>query len=164
MDANPRTDACPRVDPARRAPRPPRPRSVSTGARSLGRWTELLTIAARHPHVLVHGDIHEDQLLASGGHLTGILDWETAASTIRSGTSTSASGVPACGAGTGRSSRSCGRTRGARTRTRAVSIRVPSRSRPCSGCGTLLALLDEPGDPAVAGTVDEHLNNLQHPY
>ena len=45
---------------------------------SLGRWTELLTIAARHPHVLVHGDIHEDQLLASGGHLTGILDWETA--------------------------------------------------------------------------------------
>jgi aminoglycoside phosphotransferase (APT) family kinase protein len=29
------------------------------------------------PHVLVHGDIHEDQLLALDGQLTGILDWET---------------------------------------------------------------------------------------
>ena len=27
---------------------------------------------------LVHGDIHEDQLLADGGRLTGIIDWETA--------------------------------------------------------------------------------------
>jgi aminoglycoside phosphotransferase (APT) family kinase protein len=28
--------------------------------------------------VLVHGDIHEHQLLADGDRITGILDWETA--------------------------------------------------------------------------------------
>jgi aminoglycoside phosphotransferase (APT) family kinase protein len=44
----------------------------------VGRWTEMLGSAARHHHVLVHGDIHEDQLLAVDGELTGILDWETA--------------------------------------------------------------------------------------
>ena len=44
----------------------------------LARWTEMLGIGARHRHVLVHGDIHEDQLLAVDGRLTGILDWETA--------------------------------------------------------------------------------------
>jgi aminoglycoside phosphotransferase (APT) family kinase protein len=26
--------------------------------------------------VLVHGDIHEGQLLADGGELTGVIDWE----------------------------------------------------------------------------------------
>ncbi len=44
----------------------------------LARWTDLLDAAARHRPVLVHGDIHEDQLLVVGGQLTGILDWETA--------------------------------------------------------------------------------------
>jgi aminoglycoside phosphotransferase (APT) family kinase protein len=44
----------------------------------LARWAELLESAARHRHVLVHGDIHEDQLLAVDDQLTGILDWETA--------------------------------------------------------------------------------------
>jgi aminoglycoside phosphotransferase (APT) family kinase protein len=44
----------------------------------LARWTELLAAGARHRHVLVHGDIHEDQLLVAGSQLTGILDWETA--------------------------------------------------------------------------------------
>ena len=41
-------------------------------------WTGLLARAARHAPVLVHGDIHEDQLLADDGRLTGVLDWETA--------------------------------------------------------------------------------------
>jgi aminoglycoside phosphotransferase (APT) family kinase protein len=41
-------------------------------------WRQRLATAAALGHVLVHGDIHEDQLLASGGKLTGILDWETA--------------------------------------------------------------------------------------
>ena len=41
-------------------------------------WADLLASAAQLPHVLVHGDIHEDQLLADGGRLTGIIDWETA--------------------------------------------------------------------------------------
>jgi aminoglycoside phosphotransferase (APT) family kinase protein len=44
----------------------------------LTQWTELLDAGARHQHVLVHGDIHEDQLLVVDGQLTGILDWETA--------------------------------------------------------------------------------------
>ena len=34
--------------------------------------------AARLRPVLVHGDIHEDQLLVNGGRLTGVIDWETA--------------------------------------------------------------------------------------
>jgi aminoglycoside phosphotransferase (APT) family kinase protein len=41
-------------------------------------WADLLLRAARHAPVLVHGDIHEDQLLADDGRLTGVLDWETA--------------------------------------------------------------------------------------
>ena len=41
-------------------------------------WTELLGAAAQLPHVLVHGDLHEDQLLAVGHELTGIIDWEAA--------------------------------------------------------------------------------------
>lgn len=44
----------------------------------VARWTDLLEAGARHRHVLVHGDIHEDQLLCVGDQLTGILDWETA--------------------------------------------------------------------------------------
>ena len=41
-------------------------------------WAELLASAAQLAPVLVHGDIHQGQLLADGGRLTGILDWETA--------------------------------------------------------------------------------------
>jgi hypothetical protein len=41
-------------------------------------WADLLLRAAGHAPVLVHGDIHEDQLLADDGRLTGIIDWETA--------------------------------------------------------------------------------------
>ena len=37
-----------------------------------------MEIASQLPHVLVHGDIHEDQLLVVDGQITGILDWETA--------------------------------------------------------------------------------------
>ena len=37
-------------------------------------WAELLASAAQLAPVLVHGDIHEGQLLAVGGRLTGILD------------------------------------------------------------------------------------------
>jgi hypothetical protein len=41
-------------------------------------WADLLSCAAQHRPVLVHGDIHGDQMLADGGRLTGIIDWETA--------------------------------------------------------------------------------------
>ena len=42
------------------------------------RWSEQMEVASRLSHVLVHGDLHEDQLLVVDGQLTGILDWETA--------------------------------------------------------------------------------------
>jgi len=44
----------------------------------LRQWSERLEAATQYPHVLVHGDIHEDQLLVLDEQLTGILDWETA--------------------------------------------------------------------------------------
>jgi aminoglycoside phosphotransferase (APT) family kinase protein len=44
----------------------------------LPRWRARLAASAALAPVLIHGDIHEDQLLASDGKITGILDWETA--------------------------------------------------------------------------------------
>jgi aminoglycoside phosphotransferase (APT) family kinase protein len=44
----------------------------------LALWRRRLGVAAAHGPVLVHGDIHEHQLLVTGGEITGILDWETA--------------------------------------------------------------------------------------
>lgn len=41
-------------------------------------WSKRLKRAAELSHVLVHGDLHEDQLLVVNGRLSGILDWETA--------------------------------------------------------------------------------------
>lgn len=41
-------------------------------------WLDDLQAAAALPHVLVHGDVHEDQLLADGDALTGVVDWESA--------------------------------------------------------------------------------------
>lgn len=58
--------------------------AAAEAAHRLGRpdrlpaWRQRLAAAATQDHVLVHGDIHEDQLLAADGQLTGILDWETA--------------------------------------------------------------------------------------
>ena len=68
--------------------------------------------ASEFSHVLVHGDLHEDQLLVVDEQLTGVLDWETGASTIRFGTSISASGELSFGVATGLSSRSCGHKHG----------------------------------------------------
>jgi aminoglycoside phosphotransferase (APT) family kinase protein len=39
---------------------------------------ELLGPAAGFGHVVVHGDLHEDQLLVVDGAVSGVLDWETA--------------------------------------------------------------------------------------
>lgn len=41
-------------------------------------WADLLARAARLAPVMVHGDIHRNQLLADNKRLTGIIDWETA--------------------------------------------------------------------------------------
>ena len=42
------------------------------------RWRSRLGAAATLRPVLIHGDLHEHQLLATGHRITGILDWETA--------------------------------------------------------------------------------------
>jgi Phosphotransferase enzyme family len=44
----------------------------------IGQLGEVIACWHELAPVLVHGDIHQGQLLADGGRLTGILDWETA--------------------------------------------------------------------------------------
>jgi aminoglycoside phosphotransferase (APT) family kinase protein len=44
----------------------------------LPRWQDRLATAAALEPVLIHGDLHEHQLLVAGDRITGILDWETA--------------------------------------------------------------------------------------
>jgi aminoglycoside phosphotransferase (APT) family kinase protein len=46
---------------------------------SPSRWVELLEAASRHAHVLVHGDLHSGQVLVDrSGRVSAVLDWETA--------------------------------------------------------------------------------------
>jgi aminoglycoside phosphotransferase (APT) family kinase protein len=41
-------------------------------------WTDRLGAAAQLRPVVVHGDLHEHQLLVRRGRISGVLDWETA--------------------------------------------------------------------------------------
>ena len=58
--------------------------AAAEAAQRLGRtarasvWADRLARAAQLEPVLVHGDVHEDQLLADHGELTGVIDGETA--------------------------------------------------------------------------------------
>ena len=139
--------------------------AAAEAASRLGRpgreaWADLLARAARHVPVLVHGDIHEDQLLADGGQLTGILDWETA----RVDHPFWDFDFGEWGTGLWRRHRrdfSVLWERGwcAYAQVRGLDI----DSRPLETAFRLrhaLALLADPGDPAVVGTVDEHLTHL----
>jgi hypothetical protein len=116
-----------------------------------GAWADLLARAAALEPVLVHGDLHENQLLARDGRLTGVIDWETARSITRSGTSTSASGAPGCGAAVAATSAPCGRGGGGRTRSPAGWIRTPARWRPPSGSGRRSACSPTPAIPRSWG-------------
>ena len=103
--------------------------------------------------MLVHGDIHEDQLLAEGGQLTGIIDWETARVNH-----------PFWDFGLGE------RRRGDVTvlwtqewRAYAQVRGLDIGPRPLETAFRLrhaLGLLADPGDPAVVGTIEEHLAHI----
>jgi aminoglycoside phosphotransferase (APT) family kinase protein len=137
--------------------------AVAEAARRLGRpqdtarWSERLAVAARHRHVLVHGDIHEDQLLVLDGRLTGVLDWETA----RIDHPFWDFDLSEWGTGLWR------RHRDEFSRLWSVAWRAYAGERgidpdpaPLETAFRLrhaLLLLDHDRDPAIAGTVDEHL-------
>jgi len=123
-------------------------------------WAELLASAAQLPPVLVHGDIHEDQLLAEGDRLTGVLDWETA----RVDHPFWDFDLGEWGTGLWRRRRRYFGVLWARCWQAYAEIRGLDRdSRPLETAFRLrhaLWLLADPGDPAVVGTVGEQLAQL----
>ena len=142
------------------------PEAAAEAANRLGRperaaaWADLLGSAARHAPVLVHGDIHEDQLLADGDRLTGIIDWETA----RVDHPFWDFDLGEWGTGLWRRRRrdfSALWARGWRAYAQARGL--DTDSRPLETAFRLrhaLALRADPGDPAVVGTIEEHLAHL----
>ncbi len=88
-------------------------------------------------------------MLADSDRLAGIIDWATARVDYQVWTSTSASGAPGCGGaavagicpdvGAGR---------------RLLALETDFRVRHA------LRLLADPGDPAIHGTIEEHLAHL----
>ncbi len=123
-------------------------------------WADLLASAAQLSPVLVHGDIHEDQLLADAGRLTGIIDWETA----RVDHPFWDFDLGEWGTGLWRRHRRDFSVLWARAwRAYARARGLDAGSRPLETAFRLrhaLRLLADPGDPAVHGTVEEHLAHL----
>ena len=123
-------------------------------------WAGLLARAARLGPVLVHGDIHEDQLLAEGGRLTGVLDWETA----RVDHPFWDFDLGEWGTGLWRRRRRDFSALWARGwRAYATTRGLDADSRPLETAFRLrqaLQLRADPGDPAVVGTLEEHLAHL----
>jgi aminoglycoside phosphotransferase (APT) family kinase protein len=123
-------------------------------------WADLLGRAAQLRPVLVHGDIHEDQLLADGDRLTGVIDWETA----RIDHPFFDFDFGEWGTGLWRRHRrdfSSLWTRG--WRAYAGKRGLDPDSRPLETAYRIrhaLQLLDGDGDPAVIGTIEEHLAQL----
>jgi aminoglycoside phosphotransferase (APT) family kinase protein len=123
-------------------------------------WADLLASAAQLAPVLVHGDIHEDQLLADGGQLTGIIDWETA----RVDHPFWDFDLGEWGTGLWRRRRRDFSALWARGWLAYAHRRgLDTDSRPLETAFRLrhaLRLLADPGDPAVVGTIEEHLSEL----
>jgi aminoglycoside phosphotransferase (APT) family kinase protein len=123
-------------------------------------WAGLLARAARLGPVLVHGDLHEDQLLAENGRLTGIIDWETA----RVDHPFWDFDLGEWGTGLWRRRRrDFGVLWAGAWRAYATARRLETDSRPLETAFRLrhaLALLTDPGDPAVLGTIEEQLAQL----
>ncbi len=123
-------------------------------------WADLLARAAQLAPVLVHGDIHEDQLLADGGRLTGIIDWETA----RVDHPFWDFDLGEWGSGLWRRRRRDFSALWARGwRAYAQQRGLDTDSRPLETAFRLrhaLRLLADPGDPAVVGTLEEHIADL----
>jgi aminoglycoside phosphotransferase (APT) family kinase protein len=141
-------------------------RAAAEAADRLGRpdrasaWADLLAGAAELRPVLVHGDIHEDQLLADGGELTGIIDWETA----RVDHPFWDFDLGEWGTGLWRRRRRDFTALWARGWLAYAQQRgLDTDPRPLETAFRLrhaLCLLADPGDPAVVGTIEEHLANL----
>jgi aminoglycoside phosphotransferase (APT) family kinase protein len=116
-------------------------------------------VAAAHGHVLVHGDVHEHQLLVTGGEITGILDWETA----RVDHPFWDFDLGEWGTGLWRQQRAgFSKLWATAWREYAVVRGIDPDPAPLETAFRLrqaLALLDGDGlsDPAVAGTVEEHV-------
>jgi aminoglycoside phosphotransferase (APT) family kinase protein len=123
-------------------------------------WADLLAGAAQLAPVLVHGDIHEDQLLADGGRLTGVIDWETA----RVDHPFWDFDLGEWGTGLWRRRRRDFSALWARGWLAYAQMRgLDTDSRPLETVFRLrhaLRLLADPGDPAVVGTIEEHLADL----
>ena len=123
-------------------------------------WTDLLAGATRLDPVLVHGDIHEDQLLAEGDRLTGIIDWET----VRVDHPFWDFDLGEWGTGLWRRHRRDFSALWARGwRAYATTRGLDPDPRPVETAFRLrhaLRLLDDPGDPAVVGTIEEHLAHV----
>ena len=107
--------------------------------------------------MFVHGDIHEDQLLAVGRELTGILDWETA----RVDHPFWDFDLGEWGTGLWRRHRrDFSRLWSVAWQSYANERSLDADPAPLETAFRLrhaLALLDGGGDAAIAGTVDEHL-------
>ena len=125
-------------------------------------WRQRLGVAAAHRHVLVHGDIHEHQLLVTEGEITGILDWETA----RLDHPFWDFDLGEWGTGLWRQQRaSFSKLWAAAWREYAAERGIDPDPAPLETAFRLrqaLALLDGDGlsDPAVAGTIEEHLSPI----
>jgi len=123
-------------------------------------WADLLARAAQLTPVLVHGDIHEGQLLADGGQLTGVLDWETA----RVDHPFWDFDLGEWGTGLWRRRRRDFSALWAREWLAYAQRRgLDTDPRPLETAFRLrhaLRLLADPGDRAVVGTVEEHLAAL----
>jgi aminoglycoside phosphotransferase (APT) family kinase protein len=140
--------------------------AAAEAAERLGRparapaWADLLAAAARHAPVLVHGDIHEDQLLADSERLTGIIDWETA----RVDHPFWDFDLGEWGTGLWRRRRRDFSALWARAWVAYAQTRgLDTDPRPLETAFRLrhaLSLLTDPGDPAVVGTLDEQLAHL----
>jgi aminoglycoside phosphotransferase (APT) family kinase protein len=123
-------------------------------------WADLLAGAAQLAPVMVHGDIHEDQLLADGGRLTGIIDWETA----RVDHPFWDFDLGEWGTGLWRRRRRDFSALWARAWVGYARVRgLDTGSRPLETAFRLrhsLRLLSDRGDPAVVGTIGEQLAHL----
>ena len=123
-------------------------------------WADLLARAAELTPVLVHGDIHEDQLLADDGQLTGVIDWETA----RVDHPFWDFDLGEWGTGLWRRRRRDFSALWARGWIPYAQRRgLDTDPRPLQTAFRLrhaLRLLDDPGEPGVVGTVEEHLAGL----
>ena len=117
-------------------------------------WADLLASAAQLAPVLVHGDIHQGQLLADGGQLTGIIDWETARLDHPFWDFDLGEW------GTGSPRRDLGALR-ARAWLAYAQVRgLDTDSRPLETAFRLRRVLRLLAGPAVGGTIEEHLADL----